>query len=139
MDKSYIIYDEKGDRETQERQMDILFNRVSNVSTILFEKEPTKIPFDFHFPIISPLEQSVFLKECQQHHLFEDLPLHYKEDIYFAEQVKFYNEKFLKYLSDKKVSETEFSQKNPKTKLDFFYGFLFKNQMDIGILTLEKS
>jgi len=138
MDKSYIIYDEKGERETQERSMDILFNRVSNVSSMLFEKEPTKIPFDFHFPIIDPLEQSVFLKECQNHHLFEDLPLHYQEDIYFAEQVKFYNDKFLKYLSDKKVSENEFSSKNPKTKLDFFYSFLFKNQMDIGILTLEK-
>lgn len=137
MDKSYIIYEENSDKETQSNQMDILFNRVSRVSSILFDKEPTKIPFEFKFPILDPLEQNVFLEECRKYHLFNDLPLHYKEKIFLAEQVYFYNDKFLKYIFSKGVSETEFSNKNPKTKLDFFYGFLFKNQMDIGILNLE--
>jgi hypothetical protein len=136
MRTDYIKFDEDIDREEQERQMEILFNRVSMVTPILFEEKPTLIPFKYDFPIIDPNEQSVFLKECQKHHLFENLPKHYKKKVFVAEKVNFYNLRFLEYLENKKVTIKEFSEKNPKTKLDVFYDFLFSNHMDVGILEL---
>ena len=136
MDTQYIIFDKNISKEEQIQSLEILFNRVSEVTTIMFDKKPSPIPFNYGFPIMEENEHAVFLKECQKHNMFVDLPEHYKKKVYIAEKVKFYNHKFSEYLSDKKMSENEFEKKNPKTKLDIFYDFLFSNHMDIGILEL---
>lgn len=136
MNTNYVIFDEDTPKSEQEEQIKILFNRVGLISKILYEKKPSSIPFNYEFPLIDINEQSVFLKECQKHHLFEDLPKHYQEKVYKAEKVNFYNQKFLEYLISQDMSEKEFNKKNPKTKLDIFYDFLFSNQMDVGMLEL---
>lgn len=136
MNTDYIIFDKFTSKDEQIKSLEILFNRVSNVTKILFDNIPTLIPFKYDFPIINPNEQSVFLKECQKHNLFKDLPEHYQKKVYLSEKVNFYNSKFLLFLEDKKISEKDFINKNPKTKLDIFYDFLFSNHMDIGMLDL---
>lgn len=136
MNTDYIIFDPSLSKDEQLKSLEVLFNRVSNITKILFEENPTSIPFNYDFPIININEQSVFLKESMKHVLFEDLPKHYQEKVFIAEKVNFYNVKFLDYLETKKISQNEFNKKNPKTKLDIFYDFLFSNHMDIGILDL---
>ena len=136
MNTDYIILDPSLSKDEQLKSLEVLFNRVSNITKILFDENPTSIPFNYDFPIININEQSVFLKESMKHVLFEDLPKHYQEKVFIAEKVNFYNVKFLDYLESKKISQNEFNKKNPKTKLDIFYDFLFSNHMDIGILDL---
>lgn len=136
MNTDYIILDPSLSKDEQLKSLEVLFNRVSNITKILFDENPTSIPFNYNFPIININEQNVFLKECMKHVLFEDLPKHYQEKVFVAEKVNFYNVKFLDYLETKKISQNEFNKKNPKTKLDVFYDFLFSNHMDIGILDL---
>lgn len=136
MNTDYIILDPSLSKDEQLKSLEVLFNRVSNITKILFDENPTSIPFNYDFPIINVNEQSVFLKESMKHVLFEDLPKHYQEKVFIAEKVNFYNVKFLDYLESKKISQNEFNKKNPKTKLDIFYDFLFSNHMDIGILDL---
>ena len=136
MNTDYIILDPSLSKDEQLKSLEVLFNRVSNITKILFDENPTSIPFNYNFPIININEQSVFLKESMKHVLFEDLPKHYQEKVFIAEKVNFYNVKFLDYLETKKISQNEFNKKNPKTKLDVFYDFLFSNHMDIGILDL---
>lgn len=136
MNTDYIIFDPSLSKDEQLKSLEVLFNRVSNITKILFDENPTSIPFNYDFPIININEQSVFLKESMKHVLFEDLPKHYQEKVFIAEKVNFYNVKFLDYLETKKISQNEFNKKNPKTKLDIFYDFLFSNHMDIGILDL---
>lgn len=136
MNTDYIIFDPSLSKDEQLKSLEVLFNRVSNITKILFDENPTSIPFNYDFPIINVNEQSVFLKESMKHVLFEDLPKHYQEKVFIAEKVNFYNVKFLDYLETKKISQNEFNKKNPKTKLDIFYDFLFSNHMDIGILDL---
>lgn len=136
MNTDYIIFDPSLSKDEQLKSLEVLFNRVSNITKILFDENPTSIPFNYDFPIININEQNVFLKECMKHVLFEDLPKHYQEKVFVAEKVNFYNVKFLDYLETKKISQNEFNKKNPKTKLDVFYDFLFSNHMDIGILDL---
>lgn len=136
MNTDYIILDPSLSKDEQLKSLEVLFNRVSNITKILFDENPTSIPFNYDFPIININEQSVFLKESMKHVLFEDLPKHYQEKVFIAEKVNFYNIKFLDYLETKKISQNEFNKKNPKTKLDIFYDFLFSNHMDIGILDL---
>jgi hypothetical protein len=123
-------------KDEQIKNLEVLFNRVSNITKILFDNKPTLIPFNYKFPILNINEQNVFLKECQKHNLFDDLPKHYQEKVFLSEKVNFYNLKFLSFLEDKKMTEKEFDQKNPKTKMDIFYDFLFSNHMDIGMLDL---
>lgn len=136
MNTDYIIFDPSLSKDEQLKSLEVLFNRVSNITKILFDENPTSIPFNYDFSIININEQNVFLKECMKHVLFEDLPKHYQEKVFVAEKVNFYNVKFLDYLETKKISQNEFNKKNPKTKLDVFYDFLFSNHMDIGILDL---
>lgn len=136
MNTDYIIFEKFSTKEQQLRSLEILFNRVSNITKTLFSDKPTSIPFNYEFPIINSNEQQVFLKECQKYNLFEDLPEHYQEKVYLSEKVNFYNNEFLSFLEDKKLSENDFNSKNPKTKLDIFYDFLFSNHMDVGMLDL---
>lgn len=136
MNTNYIIFDTLTSKDEQIKNLEVLFNRVSNITKILFDNKPTLIPFNYKFPILNINEQNVFLKECQKHNLFDDLPKHYQEKVFLSEKVNFYNLKFLSFLEDKKMTEKEFDQKNPKTKMDIFYDFLFSNHMDIGMLDL---
>ena len=138
MDTNYIIFDESLSVEEQIKSLEVLFNRISsnNNTKILFDENPTLIPFKYKFPIMDINEQEVFLKECQKHNLFVELPKHYQEKIYLCEKVNFYNQKFLSFLSDKGITEGQFKTKDANSKLDTFYDFLFTNRMDIGILEL---
>ncbi len=138
MDTNYIIFDNFLSVEEQIKSLEVLFNRVSsnNNTKILFDKNPTLIPFNYKFPIMDINEQEVFLKECQKHNMFDELPKHYQEKIYLCEKVNFYNQKFLSYLADSGITEGQFQSKDAATKLDIFYDFLFSNKMDIGILEL---
>lgn len=136
MNSQYILIDELTPREDQLESMKLLFNRVSSISPLLFDKKPTEIPFKVKFPIIDENEHSVFLDECQKHMEFKDLPEFYKNKVYQAEKINFFNEKFKSFLQLKNLTEKDFSKKNPKTKLDILYDFLFSNRLDIGILDM---
>lgn len=122
--------------EQNKRQLSLLLNRVGRVSEILYEKQPSLLPFKDKFPLIDIIEQSAFLNECSKYLYFDDLPSNYKEKIYKAEKIKFFDKKFLNYLDLNNISKKEFKNKNPKTKMDIFYNFLFSNKMDDGILYL---
>lgn len=134
IDNNYIVYENGVDIEEQREQMLLLFNRVGKITPILYSDKPTQLPFKISFPILDILEQAVFLKECQKHLLFEDLPEHYKKKIYLAEKVNFFNSKFLEYLKNQKIKERDFSKKDLKEKSNILYDFLFSNHLDIGIL-----
>lgn len=132
----YIVYDENQPVELQQDLNKITTIRIGKISEILTSDKPSSIPFDYKFPIIKSDDYTGFLNETMKHHLFDDLPKFIKELVYKAEQINFYNSRFLKYLESKKMSESEFENKNPKTKQDIFYDFLFSNKLDIGIITL---
>jgi hypothetical protein len=132
----YIVYDENQPIELQDDLNKITTIRIGKISEILTSDKPSLIPFDYKFPIIKSNDYSGFLNETMKQHLFENLPNFIKDDVYKAEQINFYNLRFLKYLKAKKMSESEFENKNPKIKQDIFYDFLFSNKLDIGIITL---
>ena len=67
---------------------------------------------------------------------YEDLPKFIKEKVEIAEKVKFYDVSFKNFLQLRKISENEFKNKNPKTKLDILYEWLFENKLDVGVLDM---
>lgn len=108
--------------------------RISQVTDYLINDKPTLIPFKCEFPIVSSLDYKSFSNLIMNYNLYEDLPKFIKEKVELAEKVKYYDVSFKNYLQTNKLTEKEFSIKNPKTKLDIFYDWMFKNKMDIGIL-----
>lgn len=110
--------------------------RIGKISRLLTEKKPSLIPFNYTFPIIDPNAYQKFLEETMKEVYFEDLPRFIKQSIYIAEKVNYYNIMFLGYLKAKDITEKEFKSKNPKTKQDIFYDFLFSHKLDIGIIAL---
>lgn len=110
--------------------------RFSRVTSLLTEKTPSLIPFEYKFPLVPEMEYKVFLEELQKYDLVEDLPRFVKDILDRAELIKDYDARFKEHLISKDISKREFKEKNPKTKLDILYDWLFSEQLDIGILKL---
>lgn len=118
-------------------EMDYTAIRVGKVSMLLTEAYPSIIPFKgVKFPLVPVNEYAVFLDETLKQEKFEDLPKFMKQLVYTAEEIKEKDEMFRTYLSNRGISAKEFVQKNPKTKLDILYDWLFSEQLDVGILDL---
>lgn len=108
--------------------------RVSKVLDYLTNEKPTLIPFKMKFPIVKDIDYKSFSMVVMNYSMYEDLPKFIKDKIESAEKVKYFDLKFKSYLSDKGLDESSFISKNPKTKLDILYDWMFENKLDIGIL-----
>lgn len=118
-------------------EMDYTTIRVGEVSMLLTQTHPSIIPFKgAKFPLVPVNEYAVFLDETLKQEKFEDLPKFMKQLVYTAEEIKEKDEMFRTYLNNRGISAKEFVQKNPKTKLDILYDWLFSEQLDVGVLDL---
>lgn len=120
--------------ETQKQRDAIASIRVSKVMDYLTGDNPALLPFRIEFPIVSDLDYKSFADLILRNNLFDDLPKFVKNKIKDAEKVKYFDTRFRIFLQFKQITPEQFVQKNPKTKLDLMYEWLFENKLDIGIL-----
>lgn len=131
----YFIKEKGFDDETQMKRNKITSIRIGKITDVLYEKKPSDLlPFKGKFPIVDPLDANAFLKRTMKHHFFEELPNDIKLATRRAEKVKWLHDRFYDYLKDEGIGVEQFKAKNPKTKQDILFDFLFSNKMDLPIL-----
>lgn len=124
-------------KNKEELERDLISSvRISKILDYLTKENPTLIPFKMKFPILNELDYNGFSKVVMGYPKYEDLPKFIKEKVEIAEKVKFYDVSFKNFLQLRKISENEFKNKNPKTKLDILYEWLFENKLDVGVLDM---
>lgn len=122
--------------DIERRKEDLVSIRFANVSGLLTESNPSLIPFKCKFPLVPELEYRVFLEQLQRYEYIDELPNYLKEILDKAEKIKDWDSSFKNFLIEKDISKREFKEKNPKTKLDILYEWLFSEQLDISVLEL---
>jgi hypothetical protein len=122
--------------DKEKRKEDLVSIRFANVSGLLTESNPSLIPFKCKFPLVPELEYRVFLEQLQRYEYIDELPNYLKEILDKAEKIKDWDFSFKNFLIEKDISKREFKEKNPKTKLDILYEWLFSEQLDISVLEL---
>lgn len=122
--------------DIERRKEDLVSIRFANVSGLLTESNPSLIPFKCKFPLVPELEYKVFLEQLQRYEYIDELPNYLKEILDKAEKIKDWDFSFKNFLIEKDISKREFKEKNPKTKLDILYEWLFSEQLDISVLEL---
>ena len=123
--------------EDQLRRNELVSIRIGKITDVIYEKKPSKVlPFKGKFPIVDSLDAQTFLDRTMEHHKFSDLPNDIKSLVRKAEKVKWLDISFNEYLKNKGIGIKQFKEKNPKTKQDILYDWLFSNKIDIGILEL---
>lgn len=122
--------------DIERRKEDLVSIRFANVSGLLTESNPSLIPFKCKFPLVPELEYKVFLEQLQRYEYVDELPNFLKEILDKAEKIKDWDSSFKNFLIEKDISKREFKEKNPKTKLDVLYEWLFSEQLDISVLEL---
>ena len=110
--------------------------RISKVVDYLTKENPSVIPFNYKFPIVKNLDYKSFSNVVLGFELYSDLPKFIKTKVEVAEKLKRLDLSFKTYLNIIGITEVEFKMKNPKTKLDMMYDWMFENKLDIGILDL---
>jgi len=136
MIREYFIPEEGLSQSDQEVRNEIADIRIAKVLDYMAYKNPALIPFKIKTPLVSFLDYSSFEKQAQKDHLFKNIPRHIQTTVRQAEKMKHFDIMFRKYLADRDISPKEYKSKNPKTKEDIFYDWLFLNKMDIDILNI---
>ena len=133
----YFIREEGMGDDVQKSRDLIASIRIGKVTDVMYASKPSDLlPFKGKFPLVSFMDQSTFLKRAGSEHNFKDLPNDVKLITRKAEKIKWLHNSFRDYLTKEEISSKEFKSKNPKTKQEILYRWLFSNKMDIGILVL---
>jgi len=133
----YFIKEKGIDEDVQLQRNTFTDIRVGKITDVLYENKPSDLlPLKGKFPIVDWMDQAVFLERCGETHLFSDLPYDLKLKVRRAEKAKWLHDRFYDFLQDKGIGVQQFKAKNPKTKQDLMYEWLFSNKMDIGILEI---
>ncbi len=136
MRNEYFIAESGYSEEHQKDRHLITGYRIEKVIDYLTFENPNLIPFQIKTPIVPYLDLKSFEKQTKKAHYFDDLPRHIKETVRKAEKMKFFDLQFRKYLFDRDISSKDFKAKNPKSKEDLFYDWLFMNNLDIDVLNI---
>jgi hypothetical protein len=134
----YFIKEKDGGLESDQLYRNkFTTNRIGKVSSVLYKKKPCDLlPFKGKFPLVDPNDQKVFLDKTMETHLYKDCSDAIKSVVVKAEKIVFIHDAFCDFLDLKAMSKADFKSKNPKTKQDLLYSFLFSNCMDIGVLEI---
>lgn len=111
--------------------------RVGKITSVLTSSKPSILPFKGNLPLINEDSLDNYMEEYQRYLYFDDVPDFLQEIVFKAEQVVFYNYKFLEFLSDKKISEKSFEELEPSKKLMILNDFLDYEHAEISILELK--
>jgi hypothetical protein len=126
-----------GDAEEQLYRNQFTSIRIGKVTSVLYENKPSELlPFKGKFPLVDVNDQKNFLDRTMKAHYFKDCPDDIKLTTKKAEKILFFHNAFCDYLASIAMSHADFKGKNPKTKQDILYDFLFANKLDIGILEI---
>lgn len=123
--------------DIQKHRNELTSIRVGKVSYVLNKEKPSILPFKGKLPLVSDNSIDNYIDEISKYEKFEDLPRFLKNIVYKAEQIVYYNNRFVNFLEERNVSEEQFEEKNPKEKLQFLYLFLDEEQAEITILEIK--
>jgi hypothetical protein len=136
MEDTYFI-PEQGLPDLNQKQRNLITSiRISKVIDYIVENN-TLIDFDQKSPLVKDIDYAMFETQTQKTHYFEDLPRWIKAIIFKAEKMKHFDSMFKTYLLEREIYPKEYKSKNPKTKQDIFYDWLFLNKLDISILNIK--
>lgn len=135
MENNYFIPEKGYSQEIQEQRNEITCIRISKVMDYLLGT-PFILDFDLKKPLIKDIDYTSFENQTKRSNNFEELPRFIKDLVYKAEKMKHFDLSFIEYLTDREMSVYEYKNKNPKTKQDIFFDWLFLNNLDITILNI---
>lgn len=111
--------------------------RVGKITSVLSSSKPSILPFKGSLPLIGKDSLDNYMDEFQRYIYFDDVPDFLQEIVFKAEQIVFYNYKFIEFLSEIKMSEKSFEELNPNEKLAILNKFLDHEYAEMSILELK--
>jgi hypothetical protein len=123
--------------DVQRQRNELTSIRLGKVSRVLSEKNPSILPFKGDLPLIGINSLDNYIDLYSETEKFQFLPRFLKNIVYKAEQIVYYDNLFIDFLSVQDISKNQFRLMTPKEKLDTLNYFLDSQQVNISILQIK--